>query len=90
MMADDTEEQIASFQQYSGEAHIHGWRTPSGHLITSEECAACKRPAYEQSDLTTPEGRLEILVREPFPWSPEASTMACQTIRGLLAERGEA
>lgn len=38
------------------------------------------------ADLTTPRGRLDILVNEPFPWSTEASTMACQTIRGLLAD----
>lgn len=44
-------------------------------------------PDLPDDDLTTPEGRLGILLRETFPWSAEASTMACQTIRGLLEER---
>lgn len=39
--------------------------------------------------LESAEGRLDVLNRETFPWSPEASTMACQTIRGLIAENAK-
>lgn len=46
-LSEETKEQILSFARHTaeqdGDAHIHGWRTPSGYTITPHECPQCVR-----------------------------------------------
>jgi len=80
---DETVPQAAGWDVTRGE-YLDPRFTTRRDKVTCEQCRWQIRVFLP--DLTTPRGRLDILLREEVPWSLEARTMALQTIRGLIED----